>query len=93
MKTLGILSGIGPESTIDYYRQLVALYRERLPDGAAPSLLINTIDLGRVRALVASGEREALTRYLVDEFVRLGRVRATVGLMASNTPYVVFDVV
>jgi len=29
MKTVGIIGGIGPESTIEYYRGIIALYRER----------------------------------------------------------------
>ena len=33
MKRLGIIGGTGPESTIDYYRSIVGLYRERQPDG------------------------------------------------------------
>jgi len=27
MKRLGIIGGTGPESTIDYYRSIIALYR------------------------------------------------------------------
>ena len=33
MKTLGIIGGIGPESTIEYYRAIIATYRERRQDG------------------------------------------------------------
>jgi aspartate racemase len=29
MKTVGIIGGIGPESTIEYYRGIIAVYRER----------------------------------------------------------------
>jgi len=29
MKTVGIIGGIGPESTIEYYRFIVEGYRER----------------------------------------------------------------
>ena len=36
MKTAGIVGGIGPESTIEYYRGIVRLYRERNPDGSYP---------------------------------------------------------
>ena len=32
MKTLGIIGGIGPESTIQYYRMIQALYRQRCAD-------------------------------------------------------------
>ena len=47
MKTLGIIGGLGPESTIEYYRTIIALYRERKPDGSYPSLLINSVDLNK----------------------------------------------
>ena len=43
MKTLGIIGGIGPESTIQYYRSIIAAYRERVRDGSYPSVVINSI--------------------------------------------------
>jgi len=42
MKTLGVIGGIGPESTIEYYRYLIAAYRARKPDGSYPTIVINT---------------------------------------------------
>jgi aspartate racemase len=48
MKTLGIIGGIGPESTIEYYRSIIALYRQRKPDGSYPPLIINSIDLKKL---------------------------------------------
>jgi aspartate racemase len=54
MKTLGILGGIAPESTIEYYRQVIAAYRERRPDGSYPPLLLNSIDLQKLLSLVAA---------------------------------------
>src|SRR5437773_7849842 len=32
-KTSGIVGGLGPESTIEYYRQIIARYREQISDG------------------------------------------------------------
>jgi aspartate/glutamate racemase len=34
MKLLGIIGGIGPESTIDYYRLFIAAYQQQQPDAA-----------------------------------------------------------
>ena len=45
MKTLGMIGGVGPESTIDYYKNIIALYRERQRDGSYPQFVINSIDL------------------------------------------------
>ena len=74
VKTIGIIGGIGPESTIEYYRSLVAAYGERMPDGSYPSIIINSIDLKKVPDLVSANERAELTQYLVNEIQRLARV-------------------
>jgi aspartate/glutamate racemase len=43
MRTAGIIGGIGPESTIEYYRLIIASYRKQKPDGSYPSIIINSI--------------------------------------------------
>jgi aspartate racemase len=90
-KLIGIIGGIGPESTIDYYRLFVSIYRERRPDGGYPPLIINSIDLAKALNLVSSGDLEALTAYLLEEIHRLARAGATHGLLSSNTPHIVFE--
>jgi aspartate racemase len=91
MKTLGIIGGIGPESTIDYYRLTVATYREQKADGSYPSVVINSIDLNTVRNLVEKGQLTKLAEYLVAELQKLARAGAHLGLLAANTPHIVFD--
>ncbi|HEV3208122.1 MAG TPA: hypothetical protein VGZ28_14300 [Terriglobales bacterium] len=41
MKIVGMLGGIGPESSIEYYRLLIAGYRARVPNGSYPAIVIN----------------------------------------------------
>lgn len=91
MKTLGIIGGIGPESTIEYYRRIMAACRAQRPEERAPSLLINSIDNAKVLDLVAAGELRALVGYLWAEVQRLERAGAGLALIAANTPHVVFD--
>jgi aspartate racemase len=90
MRTLGIIGGIGPESTIDYYRLLIAGYRERIPDGSYPLLLINSIDVNKVVALVTAAPREELVEYLLDNVLHLAQAGADLALLAANTPHIVF---
>ncbi len=66
MKTAGIIGGIGPESTIEYYRQMVAAYRERKPDGSYPPIIINSIDLQKMLGLIAANELAEVTDYLIE---------------------------
>ncbi len=90
MKTLGIVGGIGPESTVDYYRSLIQLWRDQTKDGSAPSILLNSIDLKKWLHMLAANELTAATAYASEEMQKLARAGADVGLFASNTPHIVF---
>ncbi len=91
MKTIGIIGGIGPESTIEYYRQIIALYREQTRDGSYPSVIINNIDMKKMLDLIEAHELDSLTNYLLGEVERLAHAGADLGLLASNTPHIVFE--
>lgn len=91
MKTVGIIGGIGPESTVEYYRLLIAAYREQKQDGSYPSIIINSIDLKKMIDLVATNQLATVTDYLVDEVNKLSSAGADFGALASNTPHIVFE--
>jgi aspartate racemase len=93
MKTVGILGGIGPESTVEYYRGMIAAYRERRRDGSYPPILINSIDLKRAVDLVEAKDYEGLSEYLAGGIRMLARAGAELALMAANTPHIVFEAV
>jgi len=90
MKRLGIIGGLGPESTIDYYKLIVAAYRQKT-NGGYPAIVINSIDLNKTRDLVTANALAELTEYLVAEVQKLARAGADFGLIAANTPHIVFD--
>jgi aspartate racemase len=91
MKTLGIVGGIGPESTIEYYRFILDGYRARVPDGSAPHLIIDSIDVNRGIAMLDANDLDGLTNYISDSVERLMRAGAKIALIAANTPHLVFD--
>jgi aspartate racemase len=91
MNTLGIIGGLGPESTIDYYGRIIALYRERTGDGSYPQFIINSIDLKKGLDLMDANNLTEMANYLVEEIGKLARAGATFGLISANTPHIVFD--
>ncbi len=91
MKTIGIIGGIGPESTIEYYRQIIALYQEQARDESYPQIIIDSIDMKRMLDLIEAQKLAGLTDYLLDEVERLAQAGADLGLFASNTPHIVFE--
>lgn len=87
--TIGMVGGIGPESTIDYYRLLLARFREQ---GAnIPNILINSIDVARVLELAGFEDGAELTEYMLQAVETLARAGADLAFFASNTPHIVFD--
>jgi aspartate racemase len=91
MKTVGMIGGIGPESTIDYYRQIIAAYRRLRKDGSYPSIFINSIDIKKMLALIGANELAAVTEYLLAEIQRLADAGANFAVLAANSPHLVFD--
>ena len=91
MKTLGIIGGLGPESTIDYYGKIIALFRERTGDGSYPQFIINSINLKKGLDFMDANNLTGMADYLVEEIGKLARAGATVGLISANTPHIVFD--
>ena len=91
MKTVGVIGGIGPESTIEYYRLLVAAYRAQKPDGSYPPVIINSINLKAVVDLLEANDLAGVTDCFVAEIKKLAGAGAECGLLAANTPHIVFD--
>ena len=91
MRTLGIVGGIGPESTIEYYRFILDGYRARVPDGSAPHIVIDSIDVNRGIAMLDANDLAGLADYIAASVKRLVHAGAAVGLIAANTPHLVFD--
>jgi len=90
-RVLGIVGGTGPESTVDYYRSLIATWRHRRPDGSYPRVIINSVEAGRLIRNLGNGDFAAVGRDLgaaVGELAAAGCERA---LLASNGSHLAFD--
>ncbi len=91
MKTLGIIGGLGPESTIDYYGKIIALYRDRTGDGSYPQFIVNSVNLKKGLDFMEANNLPGMADYLVEEIGKLARAGASFGLISANTPHIVFD--
>jgi aspartate racemase len=91
MKTLGMIGGVGPESAIDYYKNIIALYRERTPDVHYPQFVINSIDLQKGIDFLDANDLAGMANFLLEEIKKLPAAGADFGIIAANTPHIVFD--
>ena len=90
MKILGMIGGLGPETTVDYYRFILAGFRKRQATGY-PQMVINSLDVDRGIAMLDAGKLDQLADYLAEGVAALERAGADFAFIAANTPHIVFD--
>ena len=89
MAIAGIVGGLGPESTIDYYRRIIAAW-EREDPSSSPSLVIDSLDV-HVGLRLAEQDVPALAEYLLASLKRLAGAGVDFVAMTANTAHMVFD--
>lgn len=89
MAIVGLVGGLGPESTIDYYRRIIGLWRQRHP-GSAPSMVIDSLDAQMALRLVED-DTVKLTDYLLSSLHRLAGAGVDFAALTANTAHLVFD--
>ena len=61
------------------------------PDESYPSIIINSISVTKLLALMEADQLSEVADYLVDELQKLVSAGADFGIIAANTPHIVFD--
>ncbi len=89
MKNIGIVGGLGPESTRDYYQGIIAAFSH---DGRFeyPQIFIHSLNLAPVLAMFKAQAWDELADLLVASIQALDRAGAEFAAIASNTPHLVF---
>ena len=91
MLKTGIVGGLGPESTVSYYKGIIDQWRKRTGNSAYPPIAINSIDMTAMLALVSDSRLDDLADMLLRAIDELEKIGADFAAIASNTPHVVFD--
>ena len=89
MSRVGLVGGLGPESTIDYYRRILEAWARERP-GSAPRVVIDSLDVQRVVPLVER-DHKGLVEYLARSLRRLAGAGVDFAALTANTPHLVFD--
>jgi aspartate racemase len=90
MKILGVVGGIGPESTVEYYRLLIAVYQKRMGEKTLPQIVINSIDVYRGLAFLDDNRPDLLADYFANAVKTLADAGADFAIISANTPHLVF---
>ncbi|MDD2900002.1 MAG: amino acid racemase [Desulfuromonadaceae bacterium] len=90
MKQIGIIGGLGPESTVDYYKRIIEAFRAE-GSLAAPEIVVYSVNMEEVLALVSRQEWSRLVYLLVAKVKALHRAGVDFAVISANTPHIVFN--
>ena len=91
MKRIGIIGGIGPESTVDYYKLIIGAFHKNQVDLSYPEIIIYSANLADLMKILEAKDWEGLTDWLLEKVVSLHKAGAEFAAIGSNTPHIVFD--
>jgi aspartate racemase len=90
-RMLGIVGGLGPESTVDYYRTLIKRWQHRSPTESYPRVIINSIDGRTAMAHMQAGEWDRVGEIVNGAIDAVAAAGAGSALIASNAGHLALD--
>ena len=90
MKKLGLVGGMGPESTMPYYHDIVYGVKEMVGNDFFPNLTIESVNVFEVLRLCGEQKYDELTDYLMKAINNLVSSGADFVALSANTPHIVF---
>jgi aspartate racemase len=91
MKKLGLIGGMGPESTIPYYHDIIYGVHQKLGRDYYPELTIESVDVFTVLGYCQNKEYQKLCDYLLAAIRHLKASGADFAALSANTPHIIFD--
>jgi aspartate racemase len=91
MKKLGIIGGMGLESTIEYYKKIMYQYQTHNSQGKFANIVIDSVDIYSMLKFCKEKDYSGLKNFLSESVNNIYKAGATVGIIASNTPHIVFE--
>ena len=91
MKKIGIIGGLSPESTIEYYKVITRKYNEIKGNNAFPNLTIESLDLQEFTNLMIENDLKKVLNFLFSAAQNLMKSGAELIILATNTPHIVFN--
>lgn len=91
MKKLGLVGGMGPESTIPYYHDIVYGVQNKVGKSFFPNLTIESVNVFEVLEFCQQQKYDELTDYLMNAINNLVNSGVDFVALSANTPHIVFD--
>lgn len=91
MKRIGLIGGMGPESTLDYYRGIIGAFKDKKGKLDYPEIIIYSINLSEFLALMKVRAYDRIITIMVEKLRALKKAGADFAAISANTPHLFFD--
>jgi aspartate racemase len=91
MKRIGIVGGLGPEATVDYYKEIISAFKNENGDLNYPEILIYSVNMSEFVGLMTQQKYEKATEQLLKKIEALQRAGAEFAAISANTPHMLFE--
>ncbi len=91
MKRIGIIGGLGPEATVDYYKEIINSFKSNSSDLNYPEIIVYSVNMSEFIGLMREKKYESATTYLLGKIENLKRAGADFAVLSANTPHQMFD--
>lgn len=93
MKTIGLIGGITPQSTIMYYQVLNNLASKEYGDKHSAKVIINSVDFGEISKLQSEGKWDVLDGIMANAAKSIENAGATCILICANTMHLTIEAI
>lgn len=91
MKKIGLVGGIGPASTVDYYIGLINKCRIESGDTVYPEIVIDSVNMVEATDYLLNGDNKKSTELMLRSINNLKAAGAEIAAITANTEHTVWD--
>ncbi|MGQ1948535.1 aspartate/glutamate racemase family protein [Geofilum sp. OHC36d9] len=93
MKKIGILGGLGPEATSDYYKELINGFNALNSNGSLdyPEIVIYSVTMSKFIGLLETNRYGEAADYLIQCLNGIKNAGADFAVISANTPHLLFS--
>jgi aspartate racemase len=91
MKKIGLIGGMGPESTLDYYKEIINAFKNDEGILNYPEIIIYSVNLSEFLDLMKVKAYDQVVELLLAKLHALKKAGADFAAITANTPHLLFD--
>lgn len=91
MKRIGLIGGLGPEATVDYYKEIINAFKGKEKVPFYPEIVVYSVNMWEFLDMMKRKKYEKATDFLLGKIECLYRAGAEFAAITANTPHLLFE--